>query len=195
MPETRDKTTPLRYLRLLLVGVPEPIVYVVSAAQHDTFRRFADHADPDDPDADFFAFDTCDGFEVIVSTDAIQAAHLFREHDLVPEAMETDWARNRARETIRLFLAERAAPIEMRVSEPGEIAMVFANLDAAGLDAGRFQWWQDRDEAEFFVNVEQIVLLEVPAHLVEAGRQKLEAEASKALRLDPRKPARNRSVE
>jgi len=180
-PMMTDATNPtaLYYLKLHLTGVAEALVYTVAPEVQARFRSFCGRVAEGTHDTEFFAFDTLDGFEVLLATRAIQAVHLLWDHSRVPEGEELQWARNRARKSVRMFLNGNPIPIEMGVSDPVQIAAAYSQLDLEGSEFEAFQFWTDEDGEDFFVSVVQLALLEVPTHLNENGRRSLEAESSR----------------
>lgn len=161
------KARPYYHISLGFIGHPEPKVYEVSEDDQARFRHI------NDPDRDFagsgptfFGFDIKGtGWTAIVNLRAIKYACLLfdgaipRETDIPAEMKTTGY-------TLKLFFIGESKPMEVGLDEPGELFDLETQLEDA-LEQGRLFGLVDEDGEDFFVNPEQVALIEVPTWLLQ----------------------------
>jgi hypothetical protein len=68
--------------------------------------------------------------------------------------------------TLKLFFIGESKPVEVGLDEPGELFDLETQLEDA-LEQCRLFGWTDEDGEDFFVNPEQVALIEVPTWLLQ----------------------------
>jgi hypothetical protein len=108
-----------------------------------------------------------DGKTVAINLSCIQAIYFRWE----PSAFAEDYKRHNS--AVRVFLKERKDCIKIDVGEHDQLYAFFNTLENGPSTDDRFFGFTNEEGEQFLVNIEELLLLEAPTHIVNEGRKEI----------------------
>lgn len=118
----------------------------------------------------FFCCDTVDGKTIALNLSCLQAIHFRFEPSAFPEDMK------RYSGGIKVFLRERKEPIKLSPGAPDQVSAFIAYLETGADPEELYLALTDSEGEQLMVNIAELVLIEVPSHIVIEGERELTAD-------------------
>jgi hypothetical protein len=152
------------YLRLLMKGVPDFLIYEVDPEVSERLPRILQESERELRRFPFFEFSSKDGREVILSIRDIQMANFLWEHGLKPNNHDDESAIDSV--GIQLYFRGRPKPFETSAADPAQLGHIFEQLGLVDLERDSFLMFEDEDGEMVWFRPGDLVLLSAPAWLV-----------------------------
>ena len=158
------------FLHLYFRTMKDPCTFKIRKKESERFKLNLESHNKNNSLASFFIGDTIEGKCIGINLSLIQTIRLLWEPSTLPEDEE------RYEGPIKIFLLNRESPILTDTENPEILFDFYRSLEHGPETVGKFVTFIDIDGEEVIINIEELIYIECPKSLTDAGWQMVKSQ-------------------